>query len=92
MAVRHRDLGDRRRLHRLVDELPDGEVHAAERYLEYLRDVPRDQLLRALANAPVDDEPLTEGDIAALAEADADVARGELVPWDEVRRDLLERS
>ena len=26
------------KLHRLVDELPEAECHAAERYLEYLRD------------------------------------------------------
>ena len=48
------------KLHRLVDELPEEECHAAERYLEYLRDQ-GDLLLHRLASAPYDDEPETQG-------------------------------
>ncbi|MBI4493665.1 MAG: type II toxin-antitoxin system Phd/YefM family antitoxin [Chloroflexi bacterium] len=48
------------RLHRLVDELPEREVQAAERYLEYLRRVGRGPVLRALLDASEDDEPETE--------------------------------
>src|SRR5918911_289979 len=40
------------RLHQLVDELPDDEVLAAQRYLEYLRDIGTDPVLRALVRAP----------------------------------------
>lgn len=45
----------RERIHRLVDELPDDELDAAKRYLQYLRDH-GDPFARALADAPEDDE------------------------------------
>ncbi|MBI4493212.1 MAG: hypothetical protein HY690_10520 [Chloroflexi bacterium] len=67
------------RLHRLVDELPDGELHAAERFLEYLRNVGSDPVLRAFMAAPLDDEPLTDDEAAAICEAEEEIARGEVV-------------
>jgi hypothetical protein len=70
-------------LHRLVDALPEREVAAARRYLEYLRDVGSDPVLRAFMAAPEDDEPLTEEDEAAIREAEEEVARGEVIPWKE---------
>ena len=57
------------RLRQLVDELPDTELDAAQRYLEYLRDT-SDPLLRKLLNSPDDEEELTEEDLAAAAEAE----------------------
>lgn len=44
--------------------------------------------MRKLVEAPYDDEPLTEEDIAALDEAWEDVAAGRLVPMEEVEREL----
>lgn len=70
-------------LHRLVDALPEGEVAAARRYLEYLRDVGSDPVLRSFMAAPEDDEPLTKDDEAAIREAEEEVARGEAIPWEE---------
>ena len=65
----------RDRLHRLIDELPEDELGAVERLL-----VDRRQgcspLRRAVMDAPVDDEPLSADDFAALEEAYADVAAG----------------
>lgn len=81
----------RERLHRLVDELPESELHAAERYLDFLRTA-GDPLLRALAAAPVDDEPLTPDDEAAIAEARAEYERGASIPWEELRKELLRGS
>jgi hypothetical protein len=75
------------RLHQLVDALPESEAHAAERYLNYLRETANETpLMRALRNAPEDDEPYTEAEQAAVAEARAepDVAHAE------ARRRLLE--
>jgi len=80
------------RLHRLVDELPDDELQAAERFLEYLRLTGRDPFLRALLEAPVDDEPLSTAEEAALAEAEEQLARGEGQRWEEVRQRLDERG
>ena len=79
-------------LHQLVDALPEREVYAARRFLEELRDAARgamdDPVLRAFMDAPEDDEPLTAEDAAAIAEAHAEIARGEGRPWEAVRADL----
>jgi hypothetical protein len=48
-------------LHRLIDELPESELAAAERFLHYLR-ATADPVLRALLEAPLDNEPETEPD------------------------------
>jgi len=87
MAVK--DVSAREKLHQLVDEMPGEELHAAERYLEFLRNKSVEYLRQVLENAPVDDEPLTEEDRAALAEADAELARGEGIAWEEARDRLM---
>ncbi len=75
-------------LHRLVDELPEAELPAAKRYLEYLRNVGADPVLRSLMEAPVDDEPLTPEEEAAVAEAYEDLRCGRTVTMEEVKREL----
>ena len=79
----------RQALHTLVDELPEPELPAAKRFLEYLRQA-ADPLQAALDSAPVDDEPLTEDDRAAIREGFGDQARGETVSHEEVKRLLRE--
>ncbi|HSK76872.1 MAG TPA: hypothetical protein VLQ45_10480 [Thermoanaerobaculia bacterium] len=79
----------RERLHALIDDIPDSEVHAALRYLEYLRSIEEDSLLKALREAPPDDEPVTEEDRAALEEAWEDVRQGRLTPHEEIRRRVM---
>ena len=69
----------RDRLHRLVEELPEADVSAAERYLEYLRLTGRDPVLRALLNAPEDDEAETEEERIAVAEAELGIREGAAV-------------
>ena len=75
-------------LHRVVDELPERELHTALRFLEYLRDVCRDPLLRALMEAPEDDEPLSLEEAQGADEAWQEYLRGEARPWEEVREEL----
>jgi hypothetical protein len=48
-------MAERAQIHQLVDELPDDELDAARRYLQYLRDQ-GDPFARSLAEAPEDDE------------------------------------
>ncbi len=79
----------RQGLHELVDLLPEEELAAADRYLRYLQLLGTDPVLRAIAEAPPDDEPVTEEDLAALAEARADLASGRTVSHEEARRRLL---
>ena len=63
----------------------------AEHLLQTLQKEAADPLLRALADAPVDDEPETNEERAAIVGARAAIARGELETWERVRADLLPR-
>ena len=74
-------------LHRLVDELPDSESHAAKRFLEYLRNM-GDPMMRALLEAPEDDEPETQEERAAVAEAYEDIAAGRVVTMEEIKHEF----
>ena len=79
----------RERVHLRVDQLSERELTTAERVLTELHsEQSLDPVLRALANAPVDDEPLTPEEEAALAEGYADFAAGWTVSDDELWRRL----
>jgi hypothetical protein len=73
----------RERIHQLVDCIPESELSTAERVLQhvYLK-----------ATMPLDDEPLSEEDLAAVQEARAAVAHGEIISHEEVRRQELDQS
>ena len=74
-------------LHRLVDELPQRELHGAKRFLEYLRNM-GDPLLQALMEAPEDEEPTTPEEDEGAKEAWREYLRGEARPWEDVREEL----
>ena len=82
---------EREELQTLVAELPDEEVHAALRFVSFLR-TQQDPLIATLAAAPPDDEEVTEEDRTALREAEADAAAGRLLSTDELRRRLDSKS
>jgi len=50
--------------------------------------VEHDPLVRRLAAAPLDDEPLTANDLEAIKEAREDFAAGRCVSLEELRREL----
>jgi len=75
------------RLHELVDRIPEGEVQAAERYLEYLA-WHGDPLLRKLLEAPYDDERVSEEEEAAVREAWDDVRAGRMHSLEEVKKEF----
>lgn len=75
------------KLYRLIDRLPEGELHAACRYLEYLKEK-GDPLMAALMNAPEEDEPISEEEEAAVQVARDELERGEYVTDEELRREL----
>lgn len=79
------------RLHELVERLPEPEEHAALRFLEYLAERGADPVLRALAAAPDEDEPLTDEDREALRQGREDAAAGRVVSHEEAVRRLLGR-
>ena len=74
-------------LHKLIEELPEDEIQAATRYLQYLCDR-HDPVLAALLNAPEDGEPETDYERQAVAEAMADLEAGRMVTSDEILDDI----
>jgi hypothetical protein len=70
----------REQLHRLVDMLPDDEVTTATRVLEALAGSRPGEPFYTAETAPLDDEPEGEAERLAVAEALAEVARGEGQP------------
>jgi hypothetical protein len=62
-------------LHELIDLLPEGEILAASRFLEFLvRDL--------------ESERLTEEDLQAVQQGQAEIARGEYSSLEDLRREL----
>jgi hypothetical protein len=72
-------------LHLLIDRIPEEELSAAQRFLEYLAVSPAH---RAALSAPPDDEPVTEGDAAAIARVREEVRLGKVVSHDDVLREF----
>jgi hypothetical protein len=79
----------RERLYRLIDELPERDLPAAEQLLVSLRDDTCDDFQRFLDAAPLDDEPTSPDEDAGAAEAKAQYHRGETISADEAKRLLL---
>ncbi|HZQ99623.1 MAG TPA: hypothetical protein VFC93_12505 [Chloroflexota bacterium] len=75
------------RLRRLIDQLPERELADAERVLEALRAHHADPLARKLLTAPGDEEPETEGERSAVAEARAALVRGDVVRDEDLDRE-----
>jgi predicted transcriptional regulator len=75
-------------LRAMLDAIPDEKLPAAREALARLTD----PVLLAFLNAPMDDEPLTDEDLAAIAEGKADIARGLTVPLADVLAELDARD
>ncbi len=75
-------------LYRLVDELAESELHAAKRFLEYLRNM-GDPMLQALMEAPYDDEPTTPEEDEGAEKAWQEYLRDEAISAEEAKRELL---
>ena len=74
----------RSHVHSLVDQLPPVQLAALETILKSMLD----PLSRKLALAPFDDEPFTEEDRQAVAEADEWSKQNQPIPMEEVLADL----
>jgi len=72
-------------LHDLVNRIPEEELSAAKRFLEYLATSPA---YRAALSAGLDDEPVTEADARAIAQA-RDRGQGDrLIPHEDILREF----
>ena len=77
----------KKRLYALIERIQGPDLHAVERYLEYVA-VSGDPVLHALLNAPEDDEPLTEEDLEALEEGRRALEAGDVVSHEELKQEL----
>ncbi len=68
----------RETLYRLIDRLPADLLPEVEQYLQSLQ---ADPVLRAFAGATVAAQPLTPAEVVQIEEGEAELARGETVPW-----------
>jgi len=75
----------RTKLHDLIESLPSDDVPTALRVLEALNSTP-DPIPLALRDIPFDDEPETDEERAAVAEARREIEQGKGIPHDEVMR------
>ena len=73
------------RLHRFVDDLSEEEAAATLLVVERRH---HDELLQALADAPLDEEPSSPEEDRSAREATAAYKRGEAVGADALKRDL----
>jgi hypothetical protein len=71
---------DKQHAHQLIDQLDPGQLAA----IVHLLQVMTDPVARSLANAPLDDEPVSEEEARQIAAARASLDRGEGIPHEQV--------
>ena len=75
---------EKRQAHAYLDRLSEAQLSAVRGLLEAMLD----PAARALANAPVDDEPVTEEEERAVAEARESLKRNGGIPLEQVVAEL----
>ena len=75
---------EREQAHGYLDRLPEAQVSAVRGLLESMLD----PVSRALANAPVDDEPVTEAEERAVSEAREWLKHNQGIPFEQVVAEL----
>jgi hypothetical protein len=75
---------DKQHAHELIDRMAPGQIAAVVGLLEIMLD----PLARALANAPYDDEPVSEEEAREIAAGKASLARAEGIPHEKVLREF----
>jgi hypothetical protein len=74
----------RQHVHELIDRLPTPQLTAVAKLLETMVD----PMAAAIANAPIDDESLTEEERQAIAVADAWLKENKPIPFEEILADF----
>jgi hypothetical protein len=75
------------KLRQTVEELSEAEAQDALGFI-VRRQSKRDALDELLKRAPLDDEPTTPGEDEGVREAKEQIARGEVLSADEIRREI----
>lgn len=79
----------KQKMYKLIEELPESELRAALRFIEYLVERGDDPFLRTLGQATEDDELTTSGEDLESDQAWKEYLDGNAIPADQARRDLL---
>ncbi len=87
MATQQKEEVSRQEIKDLIDGLPDLELHAVKRFIQYIRDM-NDPVFRILAEAPWDDEPVTDEDLEAIEESNRDIAAGRVISHQDLKAEL----
>jgi len=75
---------DKQYVHHMIDQLDPGQFQAIAQLLEVMVD----PVARSLASAPVEDEPVSAEEAAALDAEHASIRRGEGTPHEEILREF----
>jgi hypothetical protein len=76
---------EKQHAHELVERLDASQLPTAVRFLEFML---LDPVARAIATAPFDDEPVTEAERQAVAEADEWLKHNKPIPFEDVLADF----
>ena len=80
----------KKELYDLIDQIPESETGEVKCLLEMLlkKAKKRKEFKEFLDNCPIDDEPLTDEDLEAIKEAEADIAAGRVYSFEDVKKEL----
>ncbi len=78
----------KKRIHELVERLPETDEPVVLRYLEFLAEGSKARIARSLANAPIDDEPLTQEDWEAIRKGEENISHGHVISVEDALREL----
>lgn len=88
MEAKSKDAATRReRLHRLVDDMHESELETVEVFVDFVHER-GDPVLRALMHAPIDDEPVTDEERAAVQEGLDAIEAGDVYTLEEVEKEF----
>jgi hypothetical protein len=76
---------EKQHAHELVERLDASQLPTAVRFMEFML---LDPVARAIATAPIDDEPVTEAERQAVAEADEWLKHNKPIPFEDVLTDF----
>jgi len=80
---------EREEIHRLVDAVPEHKLTDIEKILKHaIENENNDPVRQALANAPFDDEPITDEERERIRHADEDLKNGRTTSMGDLKREL----
>jgi hypothetical protein len=80
----------KKELYSLIDNLPNEEIHTAEKFLQFLisdyKKFKEQLFIDKIVQSPIDDEPLTKEDMEAIKESEEAITKGCVQDWRDVEK------